>query len=66
MTKKKEDSKKSLETTKAISGREAKVYGDTINDVLESEIKGNETRKDYNALIDPIIMIASVRNVFDY
>jgi hypothetical protein len=43
-----------------------KVYKDTTNDVLRSEINGNETRKDYNALIDLVIMIADIRSVFNY
>jgi hypothetical protein len=43
-----------------------KIYEGTISDVLRSEIKENKTRKDYNASIDPAIVIASVRSVFDY
>jgi hypothetical protein len=43
-----------------------KVCEGIASDVLRSEIKGNETRKDYNALIDPVIMIASVGSVFNY
>jgi hypothetical protein len=43
-----------------------KIYKDIISDVLESEIKGNKTRKDYNTLIDPAIMIANIRSVFSY
>jgi hypothetical protein len=66
MTKEEKNNKKDLETIRAISGREAKVYKDTTSDALESEIKGNKTRKDYNALIGPTIMIASVRSVFSY
>jgi hypothetical protein len=41
-----------------------KVYEDITSDVLRSEIKGNETRKDYNALIGPVIVIAGVESVF--
>jgi hypothetical protein len=66
ITKKEEDDKKGLETTRAVSGREVKVCEGTINNVLGSEIKGNETRKDYNTLIDPIIVIANVRSIFNY
>jgi hypothetical protein len=43
-----------------------KVYKDTASGALGSEIKGNETCKDYNALIDPVIMIADVRSIFSY
>jgi hypothetical protein len=43
-----------------------KVYEDTINNVLRSEIKGNETCKDYNALIDSTIVIVDIRSVFNY
>jgi hypothetical protein len=66
IAKKKEDDKKNLETVRAILGREVKVYKGIASGVLKSEIKGNETRKDYNALIDPTIVIASVRSVFGY
>jgi hypothetical protein len=64
MIKKKEDDKKGLETARAILGRKAKVYEDTTSDVLRSEIKGNKTRKDYNALTGPIIVIAGVGSIF--
>jgi hypothetical protein len=43
-----------------------KIYKDTISDVLGSEIKGNETRKDYNTLIGPTIIIVNIRSVFSY
>jgi hypothetical protein len=43
-----------------------KVYRDTTSDALKSEIKGNETRKDYNALIGSTIIIVDVRSVFSY
>jgi hypothetical protein len=66
MIKKKKNDKKGLETTRAILRQEVKIYEDITNDVLESEIKGNKTRKDYNALIDPVIVTASVRSVFNY
>jgi hypothetical protein len=64
--KKEEDDKKGLETTRAISGREVKIYEGTASGVLESEIKGNETHKDYNALIGSAIVIADIRSVFNY
>jgi hypothetical protein len=64
ITKKEEDNKKSLETVRAVLGQEAKVYGGTTSGALGSEIKGNKTRKDYNALIGPIIVITHVRSVF--
>jgi hypothetical protein len=66
MAKEEEDDKKGLETARAISGREVKIYEGTISGALGSEIKGNETHKDYNALIDPTIVTASVRSVFSY
>jgi hypothetical protein len=66
MIKKKKDDKKSLETARVVLEQEVKVYKDTTNDALRSEIKGNKTRKDYNALIGSIIMIADVRSVFNY
>jgi hypothetical protein len=66
MTKKKKDNKKSLETTRVVLGREVKVYEGTASGALRSEIKGNETRKDYNTLIDLAIMIVGVKSVFGY
>jgi hypothetical protein len=66
MTKKKKDDKKGLETTKTILRWEVKIYKGIINDVLESEIKENKTRKDYNALIGLAIVIANIRSVFSY
>jgi hypothetical protein len=61
-----EDSKKGLKTTEAILGWEAKVCGGTASGALGSEIKGNETRKDYNALTGPAIVTAGVGSVFGY
>jgi hypothetical protein len=66
ITKKEEDGKKGLETTRAISGWEVKICEGTVSGALESEIKGNETYKDYNTLIGPTIVIAGVESVFDY
>jgi hypothetical protein len=43
-----------------------KIYEGTASDVLRSEIKGNKTRKDYNTLIGPAIVIADVKSVFNY
>jgi hypothetical protein len=41
-----------------------KIYKDIISDILRSEIKENETCKDYNALIGPIR--AEIRGVCFY
>jgi hypothetical protein len=66
MAKEEEDDKKGLKTARAVLGREAKVCGGTASGALGSEIKGNETRKDYNAPTDPTIVTASVGSVFGY
>jgi hypothetical protein len=45
-----------------IEREEVKIYNDIAYNILKSEIKGNKTRKDYNALID--LIRVEVRGVF--
>jgi hypothetical protein len=47
-----------------IKEEEIKIYNNIIYDALRSEIKGNKTHKDYNALID--LIRVEIRGVFFY
>jgi hypothetical protein len=47
-----------------IKEKKVEIYNDITYSVLRNEIKGNETRKDYNALTDLIKI--EVRGVFFY
>ena len=46
--------------------RKVKIYKGTACGALRSKIKGNKTRKDYNALTGPAKVTVGVRGVFSY